>query len=112
MLRISTSVHADTPRSTRPGSSVTGVVLQRLDAREIDWEKLDALDDRNVFQTREWLDFVEATQGAEPVVAEMREAGRTVGFFTGLVVSRFVIRIIGSPFQGWATGYQGFNLLE
>jgi hypothetical protein len=112
MFRISASVHADNPHRTRPRNSVTGVVLQRLHAREIDWERLDALDDRNVFQTREWLDFVEATQGAEPVVAEVRVAGRPVGFFTGLVASRFGIRILGSPFQGWATGYQGFNLFE
>jgi hypothetical protein len=95
-----------------PGSTVTGVVFQRLGAGEIDWERLDALDDRNVFQTREWLDFIQAAHGAEPVVAEVHEAGRTVGFFTGLVATRFGIRILGSPFQGWATGYQGFNLLK
>ena len=38
-------------------------------------------------------------------------SGETVGFFTGLVVRRYGIRILGSPFRGWTTvPYMGFNL--
>jgi predicted N-acyltransferase len=33
-----------------------------------------------------------------------------VGCFCGLIFSRFGIRILGSPFPGWATMYMGFNL--
>jgi CelD/BcsL family acetyltransferase involved in cellulose biosynthesis len=90
----------------------TKLVLERLDPAEIDWSQLDSLGDRNVFQTREWVQFVEATQAAEPVVARVLDERRTVAFFTGLVVRRFGVRILGSPFQGWATGYLGFNRLE
>lgn len=91
---------------------VTKLVLEPINRAEIDWSRLDALDDRNVFQTREWIEFVEATQGAEPVVARVRDGARTVGYFTGFVTRRLGIRILGSPFQGWATGYLGFNRVE
>src|SRR2546430_234512 len=98
-------------RTTLPKRS-TKLVLERIDPAEVEWSQLDSLSDRNVFQTREWVEFVEATQAAEPVVARVLDGGRTVAFFTGLLARRFGVRILGSPFQGWATGYLGFNRLE
>jgi hypothetical protein len=64
----------------------------------------------NVFRTPEWLEFVSRTQGADPVVAHVLRDGEPVGAFTGLVVRRFGVRILGSPFQGWMTGSMGFTL--
>jgi hypothetical protein len=84
--------------------------LERLDLDRCDWETMDALGDRLVFQTREWLEFVSRTQGAEPVVAAVLEDGERVGYFTGLIVRRFRIPILGSPFPGWTTPWMGFNL--
>ena len=79
--------------------------LRRVDLEQCDWAAMDALADRTVFQTREWLEFVAATQGAEPVVAEVLDAGEVVGYFTGLIVQRYGVRILGSPFPGWTTGH-------
>src|SRR5207237_5512368 len=78
----------------------------------VEWERLDALADRVVFQTRSWLSFVARTQAAEPVVAALvdGDTDMTVGYFTGLVVRRYGVRILGSPFPGWTTSYLGFNL--
>jgi Acetyltransferase (GNAT) domain len=85
--------------------------LERLELDRVDWPTLDAFPDRLLFQTREWLDFVRRTQDAEPVVAALRDDERSiVGYFTGLVVRRFGVRILGSPFPGWTTSYMGFNL--
>ncbi len=84
--------------------------LERTDAASFGWGRLSSFDDHLVFQTREWLAFVAATQAAEPVVAAVRDGGETVGWFTGLIVRRYGVRILGSPFPGWATGYMGFNL--
>jgi CelD/BcsL family acetyltransferase involved in cellulose biosynthesis len=69
------------------------------------------MSDRVVFQTREWVDFVAATQHAEPVLAVVRDSGAAVGYFTGLIVKRLGVRILGSPFPGWSTDYLGFNLV-
>jgi GNAT acetyltransferase-like protein len=77
----------------------------------VDWARLDAFADRTVFQTRDWLHFVRETQRGEIVVCALADGGETVGYFTGLVVSRLGIRILGSSFPGWTTPYMGFNLV-
>jgi CelD/BcsL family acetyltransferase involved in cellulose biosynthesis len=84
--------------------------LERVPLEEADWAAIDAFPDRNVFQTRAWLDFVVRTQDVDPVVARLERGEETVGWFTGAVVRRFGVPILGSPFQGWTTGPMGFNL--
>jgi hypothetical protein len=84
--------------------------LERVPLEAVDWEAADAFSDRNVFQTTGWLEFVARTQGAEPVVARIERDGEPAGWFTGLIVRRFGVPILGSPFQGWTTGPMGFNL--
>lgn len=85
--------------------------FKRLDFNDMDWSLLDAARDRTIFQTRAWLEFVSETQGGEPMIAAMRKDGETVGYFTGILLRRFGINILGSPFPGWTTSYMGFNLL-
>ena len=77
---------------------------------DVNWEQLDSFEDRTVFQTREWVRFVAETQKAKPLIAELSEDGRVVGYFTGLTFTRFGVRILGSSFPGWTTPYMGFNL--
>ncbi|HEX5482867.1 MAG TPA: GNAT family N-acetyltransferase [Terriglobia bacterium] len=84
--------------------------LHRLDLEKVPWELLDQFDDRTVFQTRAWLDFIAESQRATPVVAELRDGLDCAGYFTGLVVRRLGIRMLGSSFPGWTTPYIGFNL--
>jgi hypothetical protein len=84
--------------------------LERVPLEEVDWQNVDAFSDRNVFQTAGWLEFVARTQGAEPVVARLERDREVVGWFTGLIVRRYGVPILGSPFQGWTTGPMGFNL--
>jgi CelD/BcsL family acetyltransferase involved in cellulose biosynthesis len=83
--------------------------LERVPLDGVD-PQIEALRARNVFRTPEWLEFVERTQEAEPVVAHVERDGEVVGAFTGLIVKRFGVRILGSPFQGWMTGPMGFTL--
>lgn len=82
-----------------------------LKPEEIPWERLDRFEDRCVFQTRAWLNFLAESQGATPVVAELREGNEVVGYFSGLTFRRFGLKMLGSSFPGWATPYIGFNLL-
>jgi hypothetical protein len=83
----------------------------RIATNEVDWERLDRFDDRVVFQTREWLNFLAESQKATLVIASLCDSGNVLGYFTGLIFSRMGVRILGSPFPGWATAYMGFNLL-
>jgi CelD/BcsL family acetyltransferase involved in cellulose biosynthesis len=89
---------------------VSHVRLRRVALPDAPWPELERHRDRTVFQTRPWLDFLAETQGAEPVVAEVRRGDDVVGWFTGAVVRRFGFRILGSPLPGWATSYMGFDL--
>jgi hypothetical protein len=82
-----------------------------LDPKTANWSALDRFEDRTVFQTREWLQFVAESQSAKPLLVELRENGKVVGYFTGLTFSRFGLKILGSSFPGWTTPYMGFNLL-
>jgi hypothetical protein len=86
--------------------------LERADLADVDWDQLDAFADRTVFQTREWLDFLVATQGGEPVVARVWDRDEQLGWFTGMKVKRYGVSILGSPFRGWTSGPMGFNLHE
>jgi hypothetical protein len=81
-----------------------------LNPSDVPWSALDAFEDRTVFQTREWLEYLAETQRARPIVAELRERGEIAGYFTGLTFQRFGIRILGGSFPGWTTPYIGFNL--
>jgi CelD/BcsL family acetyltransferase involved in cellulose biosynthesis len=88
------------------------ITFERLDLEQCDWRSMDAFHDRVVFQTREWLTFLERTQGGEPVVAAVHAGGSQVGYFTGMIVRRSGLRILGSPFAGWTTDWMGFNLRD
>jgi hypothetical protein len=96
------------------GKDVSGDLLmldvRRVEPDRIPWAQLDAFEDRVVFQTREWLAFIAESQHATPVVAELHGAGGVAGYFSGLVVRKFGVPILGSSFPGWTTPYIGFNV--
>jgi hypothetical protein len=84
--------------------------LERIHPSGDDWRALDDLPGRELFQTRAWVDFVADSQQAEPVVAALLRDDTTVGYFTGLVIRRLGLRILGSPLPGWTTPRMGFTL--
>jgi hypothetical protein len=83
-----------------------------IDFESADWSRLDQFADRTVFQTQGWIRFVSECQKAVPVLAELRDGGEVVGYFTGLTFTKFGVKVLGSSFPGWTTPYMGFNLLD
>ena len=63
-----------------------------------------------MFQTHAWLQFIAEAQNAQPVLAELRDKSEVLGYFTGLTISKFGMKVLGSSFPGWTTPYIGFNL--
>ena len=63
-----------------------------------------------IFQTPAWLAFLSQTQKGEVVVAALKEGQETLGYFIGMIVRKYGLRILGSPFPGWSTSYMGFHL--
>jgi hypothetical protein len=66
--------------------------------------------DATLFQSPDWIRFLQASQGAEPVYADVLDGDRRVGRFNALLTRRFGVRMLGSPLPGWTTPYMGFNL--
>ncbi len=85
--------------------------VERIDVR-VDGSTVspDVHQRHTIFQTPAWLAFLSKTQHGELVVAALKEDRRTIGYFTGLIVQKFGLRILGSPFPGWSTDYMGFAL--
>ncbi|PYX29073.1 MAG: amino-acid racemase [Acidobacteria bacterium] len=81
-----------------------------INFKAADWKHLDSFEDRTVFQTREWLQFVSESQNATPLITELRDGSEVLGYFTGLTFSKFGLKVLGSSFPGWTTPYMGFNL--
>ena len=84
--------------------------LQRVEPTAALWAARAAYPDRLIFHTEQWLRFVAEAQRADPVLATITDGETTVGHFTGLLVKRYGLRILGSPMAGWTTSYLGFNL--
>jgi len=71
----------------------------------------DGYDDRMITQTRPWINYILNTQDAELVVAIIEQNRQPCGCFTGFIINKCGVRILGSPFNGWGTPYMGFNLV-
>src|SRR5258708_37836123 len=85
--------------------------FERVSLDPVEWGKiLSTYADANVFQTPEWVSFVAEKQKAEPVLAVLKEGNETLGYFSGLVIRKFGLKILGRTFRGWDQRYMGFNL--
>ena len=90
-------------------AATTSLHLERIPLETSDGV-LGAHPDRVLFQTQPWLEFIARTQDAEPVVAAVYRGDECVGSFSGAIIRRFGVRILGSPFPGWTTAWMGFAL--
>jgi CelD/BcsL family acetyltransferase involved in cellulose biosynthesis len=87
------------------------VFLERMPYDPATWRTIVAAhEDADVYHGVEWLEFLRASQAAEPVVATVRANGRPIGHFVGAIVRRLGVRILGSPLRGWTTPSMGFLL--
>jgi hypothetical protein len=84
--------------------------LERAEPVDAIWAARATYPDRLIFHTPAWLRFVAESQGADVLLAEIKDGDATVGHFTGLLTKRYGFRILGSPMPGWTTSYLGFNL--
>lgn len=84
--------------------------FHQLALHEVPWNDLEHSPDGNLFQTREWLEFLSVTQNATPVVAQIENGSSGGGFFVGLKLRKFGVPILASPMPGWTTPYMGFSM--
>ena len=86
--------------------------FERVNLAPAEWGRtLSTFPDAIVYQSPAWLSFLAETQKGEPVLAVLKEGDQTLGYFSGLVVRRLGLKILGSPFRAWTCPYMGLNLL-
>lgn len=88
------------------------ISFQRIRLQDVKWEDPGIYDEINVFQTLPWLNFLAETKKAEPVIAAVRSDDHLLGYFTGLMVNKYGIKVLGSPFRGWGTYFMGFSMMS
>ncbi len=73
-----------------------------------EYRNLPDVNGQTVFTTVEWISFLIKNQKASPIILELCIEANVIAYFVGLVVNKFGIRILGSPFKGWLTPDMGF----
>ena len=63
---------------------------------------------QTVFTTYAWIQFLKKNQKIESVVLEVVSDEKVVAYFVGGIISKFGMKILGSPFEGWLTCDMGF----
>jgi lipid II:glycine glycyltransferase (peptidoglycan interpeptide bridge formation enzyme) len=88
------------------------ISFEQIDIDNYPHEEMNKIGNVNIFQTIPWLKFVSETHKGEPIVLAIKSDGFLEGYFTGLIVKKFGINILGSPFRGWQSYFLGFNLMS
>jgi hypothetical protein len=86
--------------------------FEQFDGTIEEWDAiLKTFPDWEIYQTSAWLRFLAESQNAAPTIAALKDGDDTVGYFAGLIVKKFGLKILGSPFVGWTTERMGLRLL-
>jgi hypothetical protein len=85
--------------------------FEQFDGTIEEWDAiLKTFPDWEIYQTSPWMRFLAESQNAAPVIAVLRDGNSAVGYFAGLIVKKFGLKILGSPFVGWTTERMGLRL--
>lgn len=84
--------------------------FEKILFKNINWEEYYNFPNKTILTTKDWIEFVEEDSKAQPYILRITEDKRFVGYFTSLIVKKFGIKIVGSPFQGWSTPYMGIDV--
>ena len=86
------------------------ISFERIDMKDMNWEEIPEIGELNIFQSLPWINFLSTVHKIEPVILTVKSNEQICGYFFGLIVKKFGLRILGSPFRGWMTYFMGFNL--
>ncbi len=77
---------------------------------QVNIDEFNHFEQKSVFTTIPWIRFIAKDNNAIPIIIRISDNERFLGYFTGLVTTKFGIKIFGSPFRGWSTCFMGFDL--
>lgn len=85
--------------------------IDEIAKEDLNIQEYNSFPEKRLFTTLDWLSFVEEDSHATPFFLRITSSGEFVGYFTGMTVRKFGIKIAGSPFSGWSTCYMGFDVI-
>ena len=86
--------------------------VAEIDKSKLDLEEYYAFANKHLFTTMEWLEFLQEDSKGDVFFLRISDENSLVGYFTGMIVTKYGIRIAGSPFSGWSTVYMGFDVID
>lgn len=86
--------------------------FEQIDIDKIDIEEYYGFEKKSPFTTLPWLRFLIEDNKANPVIVRITDNNELIGYFTGLTIRKFGIKIFGSPFKGWSTCFMGYDLFD
>lgn len=87
------------------------LVFKRIYLGPEEWASiLQEFPERTLYQSPEWLSFLEETQKGEIILAVLLDGHMVLGYFAGLMICKLKLRILGGPLPGWSTSYMGLVL--
>lgn len=86
--------------------------FELIDIDKVNLEEYYQFGGKNLFTTVEWINYIQINQNAKPIIIRITDNANFVGYFTGFVFSKFGVKIFASPFNGWTTGYMGFDIVD
>lgn len=81
-----------------------------INEKEIPWNDIEQCCDATIFKTKDWSEFLVNSQPLKPFVIEILKNNTIYGYFVSYRFIKFGLKIIGSPFEGWTTSYQGLSM--
>lgn len=83
--------------------------LERYKVRPSDWNELiKGFDSKTLFHETVWHDHILSIhKKSEMLYFSIYEGRNIIGYFCGLVVRKFIFKIMGSPLTGTGTNYMG-----
>lgn len=79
----------------------------------IDIEEYHSFPNKSVLTTLEWLRFIQEDSQITPYIVKIEDGSKgLVGYFTGGIIKKFGVKILGSPFPGWSTPYMGLDVVD
>ena len=86
--------------------------FELINIEDVDIDEYYGFEEKSPFTTIPWLKFLMEDNDGEAVIVRITDENNLIGYFTGMKISRFGVKIVGSPFKGWATCYMGFDLYD
>lgn len=83
--------------------------FESISLENLNIEEFSGFDNKSIFTTIPWIKFIAEDNNATPNIIRITKEHILVGYFSGLIINKFGLKIFGSPLRGWSTCYMGFD---